>query len=56
MQRAGGEETVVRGIDHGHRRVLLGGEPADVRGVFDATVDGKAFGSVELVVQQLVGV
>ena len=56
MQRAGGEQTVVRGIDYGHRRVLLGGEPADVRGVFDATVDGKAFGSVELVVQQLVGV
>jgi hypothetical protein len=27
-----------------------------VRGVFDATVDGKAFGTVELVVQQLVGV
>ena len=56
MQRAGGEQTVVGGIDYGHRGVLLGGEPADVRGVFDAAVDGKSFGAVELVVQKPVAI
>ena len=56
VQRAGGEQAVVRGIDYGHRRVLLSGEPADVRGVFDAAVDGKSFGAVELVVQKPVAI
>ena len=56
MQSAGGEQIVVRGIDYGHRRVVLAGEPADVRGVFDAPVDGEAGGAVEVVVQKPVGV
>lgn len=56
MESAGGEQIVVRGIDYGHRRVVLAGEPADVRGVFDAPVDGEAGGAVEVVVQKPVGV
>lgn len=56
VQCASGEQVVVRAVDRGHWRVVLRGEPADVRGIFDAAVDGEADGAVEFVVQHLVGV
>jgi hypothetical protein len=56
VQRASGEQMGVRAVDHRHGRIVLRGEPADVRGVFDAAVDGEARGAVELVVKHLVAV
>jgi hypothetical protein len=56
VQRARGEQVVVRGVDGRHRRVVLRREAADVRRVFDAAVDGEADGAVEFVVQHLVAV
>jgi hypothetical protein len=47
---------VVSGIDCRHWRIVFGGEPTDVRGVFDAAVDGETGSSIEFVVQQLISV
>ena len=47
---------MVRGVDCRHRRIVLGGQSADMRGVFDAAIDGEAGRTVEFVVQHLVTV
>jgi len=56
VQGARGEQVVVRRVDRGHGRVVLRGESADVRRVFDAAVDGEADGAVEFVVQHFIAV
>ncbi len=53
MQGPSGEQVVVRIVDGGQGRVVLRAEPAHMRGVFHAAVDGKADGAVELIVQHL---
>ena len=50
MQGASSEQVVMSGIDCGHWRIVFRGEPTDVRGVFDAAVDGETNGSIEFIV------
>lgn len=44
------------GIDCGHWRIVFRGETTDMRGVFDAAVDGVTDGSIEFIVQQLIAI
>jgi hypothetical protein len=56
VQGTSGEQVVMSGLDCRHWRIVFRGEPTDVRGIFDAAVDGETGGSIEFIVQQLIAV